>query len=216
MVRPLNKTEDLLLSLTKNCETFFKQTHTKTQETLELKINKPRETFSIKPPIPIEGCWMIRLTSFEVYKSSSNKTEGKNFELCIDTFDVFSFRELKDELEEILRILDITPRDLQHEILGPRNIKPSKDLGMEKSSMDDYLILLMGYARSPNRDFESYLTIVVSLDEDDIQLISKQHISLLSTMENLQAFIQVKINQRLCTPKVILKGLYKLNMMMLA
>ena len=33
----------------------------------------------------------------------------------------------------------------------------------------------MGYARSPFRDFGSYLTIVIGLDEDDIQLISKQY-----------------------------------------
>ena len=33
----------------------------------------------------------------------------------------------------------------------------------------------MGYAISPFRDFESYLRIVVHLDEDDIQLISKQY-----------------------------------------
>ena len=33
----------------------------------------------------------------------------------------------------------------------------------------------MGYARSPIRDFESYLRIVVGLDEDDIQLILKQY-----------------------------------------
>ena len=33
----------------------------------------------------------------------------------------------------------------------------------------------MGYARSPFRDFESYLRIVVGLDEDDFQLILKQY-----------------------------------------
>ena len=32
----------------------------------------------------------------------------------------------------------------------------------------------MGYARSPFRDFENYLRIVVGLDEDDNQLILKQ------------------------------------------
>ena len=42
---------DLLLSITKNCETFIKQTHTKPQETLELKLIKPRETFSIQPSV---------------------------------------------------------------------------------------------------------------------------------------------------------------------
>ena len=33
----------------------------------------------------------------------------------------------------------------------------------------------MGYARSPLRDFERYHRIVVGLDENDIQLISKQY-----------------------------------------
>ena len=46
---------------------------------------------------------------------------------------------------------------------------------MEKSSTDGYIILFVGYARSPFRDFESYHRIVVGLDEDDIQLIVKQN-----------------------------------------
>ena len=29
MIRPQNETADLLLSITKNCETLFRQTHTK-------------------------------------------------------------------------------------------------------------------------------------------------------------------------------------------
>ena len=33
----------------------------------------------------------------------------------------------------------------------------------------------MGFARSLFRDFESYLRIVIGLDEDDIQIISKQY-----------------------------------------
>ena len=46
---------------------------------------------------------------------------------------------------------------------------------MEKSSTDGYVILLVGYARSPFRVFDGYLRIVVGLDEDDIQLILKQY-----------------------------------------
>ena len=41
----------------------------------------------------------------------------------------------------------------------------------------------MGYARSPVRDFESYLRIIVGLDEDDIQLTVKQYISKFVTCE---------------------------------
>ena len=45
----------------------------------------------------------------------------------------------------------------------------------EKSSTDGYILLLMAYARSLFRDFESYLRIAVGLDEDDIRLILKQY-----------------------------------------
>ena len=41
----------------------------------------------------------------------------------------------------------------------------------------------MGYARSPFRNFESYLRNVDGLDEDDIQLILKQYISNFVTYE---------------------------------
>ena len=44
-------------------------------------------------------------------------------------------------------------------------------------------MLLMDYGRSPFRDFESYLRIVVALDEDDIQLVLKQYISIFVTYE---------------------------------
>ena len=41
----------------------------------------------------------------------------------------------------------------------------------------------MGPARSPFRDFESYLRIVVGLDEDDCQLPLKQYNSIFATYE---------------------------------
>ena len=45
MIRPENETEDLLLSITKNCETLIKQTHRKAEETLEFKLTIPRKLF---------------------------------------------------------------------------------------------------------------------------------------------------------------------------
>ena len=51
MVRPKNEAQDLLLSITKNCETLIHQIHTKPEETLEFKMVKPRETFHFNPPI---------------------------------------------------------------------------------------------------------------------------------------------------------------------
>ena len=105
MIRPTNEKEDLLLSLTKNCQTLFDQTHRKAEETLEFKMNKPKETFHFKPSIQIQSSWMIGLTSLEVYNSIFNITEGNNkIQLYRDSSNKFGFLELKDELEEILSI----------------------------------------------------------------------------------------------------------------
>ena len=69
MVQPKNETEELLLSITKNCETLIEQTQRKPEETLEFKMIKPRETFHFNPPIQIKGHWMLVLTDLEVYIS---------------------------------------------------------------------------------------------------------------------------------------------------
>ena len=75
MIRPKNETEDLLISITKNCETIIEQTQTKAKETLEFRMIKPRETFHFNPPVEVKEDWMIGLTDFEVYNSIFNKTE---------------------------------------------------------------------------------------------------------------------------------------------
>ena len=63
MIQPQNETEDLILSITKNCETPIEQTHRKTEETLEIKLVRSRGTFHFIPPIQIERDWMIGLIS---------------------------------------------------------------------------------------------------------------------------------------------------------
>ena len=184
MIQPKNETENLLLSITKNCETLIKQTHRKAEETLEFKMIKPRETFHFKTPISIEGEWMVGLTDLEVYNSIFNITEENNkFEIYRDTSDKFGFLELKDELEEILNISHITDDHLDDEVLGPRIIDEFIKLSTEKKNTDGYMMLLLAFARSPFRDFEIYLRIVVRLDEEDIQLILKEYNSHFITYE---------------------------------
>ena len=88
------ETDNLLLSITKNCETAIKQTHTKPQETLELKLTGTGGYFSFKPTISIERSWLFGLTSLEVYIFIFKITEENNkFELYTDTFDEFSFEK---------------------------------------------------------------------------------------------------------------------------
>ena len=176
MIQPKNETEGLLLSITKNCERLVEQTHRKPEETLEFKMLKSRETFHFNPPINTKGDWMLGLIDLEVYNSIFNITEENNkFELYTDAFDEFAFEELKDEVEEILNIPTITDDHLEDETLAPRIAETYWKLGSDKSSTDGYIILLMGFARSSLRDFESYLRIVVGLEEDNIRLFLKQY-----------------------------------------
>ena len=145
---------------------------------------KPKETSHFKPPIQLNGEWMIGLVDMEVYNSVFNITEENNkFDLYRDGSNKFGFLELKDELEEILNISHITPEYLQDKIIGPRIIDEYIKLSTEKKNNDGYMILLLGYNRSPFQDFESYLRIVVGLDEEDIQLVLKQHKSHFITYE---------------------------------
>ena len=176
MIQPKNETEDLLLSLTKNCETLIQQTHRKPEETLEFEMIKTRETFHFNPPIQVKEDWMLGLVDLEVYNSIFNITEENNkFEIYRDTSNKFGFLELKDELEEIRNISHITIEHLDDEILGPRIIHEFIKLSNEKKNTDGYLILLFGYCASSFRDFESYLRLVIGLDEEDIRLILKEY-----------------------------------------
>ena len=160
LIQPKNKTEDLLLSITKNCDTLTKQTHREAEETLEFKFTGPIQT---------KRDWMMGLISVEVYNSIHNLTEVNcYFEPYTDPSHEYSFVNLKDKVAEILDVSHISNEDLQHELLGLDIIKTYRKLSMEKSQTDGYYLLLNDYAHSSFRDFESYLRIVVGLDEEDI------------------------------------------------
>ena len=203
MIRPKTETEDLLLSITKNCEMLLEQTHRRPEETLEFKINKPRETFHFKTPIHVEGDWMVGLVDLEVYNSIFNITKENNkFELYTDAFDEFSFLEIRDELEEALNIPNITDSHLEDETLATRIAETYWKLRSDKLSYDGYNILLTGYDTSLFRDFESYLRIVVGLEEDNIQLILKQY---------NEKFVTYEIDPGSYTIEDLQKAVYKFS-----
>ena len=77
-----------------------------------------------------------------MHKSIFNITEDNNkFELYTDTFDEFSFTELKDELEETPGISNITSEHLQDEMIGPLIISTYRKLETEKGHTDGYYML---------------------------------------------------------------------------
>ena len=187
MIRPKNETEDLLQSITKNCETLIEQTHRKAEETLEFKMNKSREIFHFSPPIQIKGDWMIGLTDLEVYNSIFNITEENNkFELYKFTDEKaggVTYEKVRDEIERDLDIEDITAEDLQDDIIGPIIIEEYKKQVTKRMNDEQYMNILVIYIRSVFQDFESFLRTRIDLVEDDIKLVLDEYNSSFITYE---------------------------------
>ena len=161
MIRPKNETEDLLLSITKNCETLIEQTHRKAEETLEFKMIKPRETFHFKPPIQVKGDWMNGLVDLEVYNSIFNITEENNkfklYKFPDEKAGGITYTKVRDEIEKDLDISDITATDLQDDIIGPIIIGEYNEQVTKRMKDDQYMNILAIYNISVFQDFESFL-----------------------------------------------------------
>ena len=187
MIQPKNETEDLLLSITKNCETLIDQTHTKPQETLEFKMIKPRETFHFKPPIQVKGDWMIGLTDLEVYNSIFNITEENNkfklYQFPEDKFGGVTYEKVRDEIEKDLNISDITAADLQDDIIAPIIIEEYKKQVTKRMNDGQYMNILAIYSSSVFQDFESFLRSQIDLIESDIKLVLDEYNSNFKTYE---------------------------------
>ena len=203
MIRPENETEDLLLSITKNCETLIEQTHTKPQETLKFKMIKPRETFHFKPPIQIKGDWMIGLTDLEVYNSIFNITEENNkFDLYIfpdEKAGGVTYEKVRDEIEKDLDIEDITADDLQDDIIGPIIIEKYNEQVTKRMNDEQYMNIFAIYTRSVFQDFESFLRTQIDLIEDDIKLVLDEYNS---------SFITYELEPGLCSYREISEALF--------
>ena len=146
MIQPKNEIEDLLLSITKKCETLTYQTHRKAEETLEYKMIKQRETFQFNTPNHIKGDWNLGLTDLEVYNSTFNISKHN------DKFELYKFPDEKsggityekvtDEIERDLDISDNTATDLQDDIIGPIIIIKYREQVTKRMKDDKFLIIL--------------------------------------------------------------------------
>ena len=187
MIRPKNQTEDLLLSITKNCETLIEQTHRKPEETLEFKTNKSRESFHFKPPIQIKGDWMIGLTDLEVYNSIFKITEEKNkfklYKFPDEKAGGVTYEKVRDEIEKDLGIKDITATDLEDDIIAPIITEEYKEQVTKRMNDEQYMNTLAIYTSSAFQDFESFLRTQIDLVEDDIKLVLDEYNSNFITYE---------------------------------
>ena len=175
MIRVRNETEDLLLSMFKNCKTLMHQTRTHPQETLEFKMSKPRETFLINPTIQIQDDWMLGLLDWEVYNSVFNITEENNkFELYKfpdEKAGGVSYEKIRDEIEKDLDTSDITDTDLQDNIVGPLIIEEYKEQVTKRMKVEQYMRILSIHTSSVFQDFESFIRTQIDLVEHDIRLV---------------------------------------------
>ena len=204
MIRPKNETEDLLLSITKNCETLIDQTHRKAEETLEFKLIKPREIFFFKPPIQTKEDWMIGLTDLEVYNSIFNITENNTFKLYKfpdEKSGGVTYEKVRDEIEKDLDISDITATDLQDDKIGPIIIEEYNEQVTKRMKDEQYMNILARYINSVFQDFESYLRTEVDLIEDDIKLVLDEYNS---------SFITYELDQGIYTFKDISEALFNI------
>ena len=100
--------DELLLLLKKHTDTLIQQTKTKPQETLEFKMNKQMQTFSLNPPINLveEGKWLLGVTLLECTNSVFNiSNENNSFSIIIPGHYQTEFAEnLIDGLNELIEL----------------------------------------------------------------------------------------------------------------
>ena len=57
-----NRRDALLVSFAKSIDVLIKQTQTKSQKTIDIKVNKSIKTFSSDTPLILDNEWMLGLT----------------------------------------------------------------------------------------------------------------------------------------------------------
>ena len=99
---------ELLLLIKKHTDTLIEQTKTKSQETLEFKMNRQKQTFSFNPPINLveEGKWFLGVTSLERTNSVFHITnENISFSIIIPGhYETECDEKIIDDLNKLLEL----------------------------------------------------------------------------------------------------------------
>ena len=99
---------ELLLLIRKHSNTLIEQTRRKTQETLEVQMNKQMQTLSFNPPTNLveESKWLLAVSSFQATNSVFIKTD-ENKSYSISTPGHWNFEgceKLNNELNNLLEL----------------------------------------------------------------------------------------------------------------
>ena len=112
---------ELLLLIKKHTDTLVEKTKTKPQETLELKMVRSKQTFSLNPPKKLveEGKWLLGGTSFEVTSSVFTITNEKNsFSVTIPGHWIPE--NAQQTIDKLKKLLELDKRELSLHIAAVR------------------------------------------------------------------------------------------------
>ena len=130
---------ELLLLIKKDTDTLIEQTKTQPQETLEFKMNKQMQTFSLNPPINLfeEDKWLLAVSSFECTNSVFNITDENNsFSIIIPGHWGTEFAE--KIIDEVNRLLELRSLELHvNEVRKRSNIIKIGDKEYKLSGFDN-------------------------------------------------------------------------------
>ena len=128
---------ELLLLIKKHTDTLIEQTRTKPKETLEFKMNKQLQTFSLNPPINLfeEGKRLLTVSSFESTNSVFNITnENNSFSIIIPGH----YQNKSDEktIDDLNKILDLKSLEIHVDEVRKRGNKTKK--GNKEYHLSDF------------------------------------------------------------------------------
>ena len=128
---------ELLLLIKKHTDTLIEQTNTKSQETLEFKMNKQMQTFSFNPPINLveEDKWLLAVCSFECTNPVFNITDDNNsFSIIIPAHWATEFAE--KIIDEVNRLLEL--RSLELHVIEVRKRCNKIKIGDKEYKLSDF------------------------------------------------------------------------------
>ena len=106
-----DKKESLLLNIAKSNQEIVENTHSKPQETLEIKMTKQKESFAFDVPLLLPEKRMMGVTSLEVYNTVYNITDSNNKLETLLTKQQLEEHRVDTELLPNIRLLYETSDD---------------------------------------------------------------------------------------------------------
>ena len=129
---------ELLFLIKKHTDTLIQQTKTKPQETLEIKMDKQKQTFSFNPPINLleEGKWLLAVSLFDCTNSVFNITnENNSFSLSIPGH--WNSESAGKTVEKLKELIELDKKDLSLHIAAVREKGRQIYIGEDEYDLSD-------------------------------------------------------------------------------